>query len=211
MVGARDGRGLKSEGDGRAEHDCFSEFSDVALVVATTRGHRDALAEAYRRHAPQVYGLARRVCGEDLAKEVVQQVFLEMWEKPHRYNPDRGSLSSFLLTQAYGRSIDRLRSDGARRAREAASVLVRETAPVGVETTVLTRSVGDKVWRLLNALPDGQRDAIVLAYCDGYTYGDVAELLGEPTGTVKSRIRAGLTRLRIALSDEGHQSVESLV
>ncbi len=101
-------------------------FSDVALVVATARGHRDALAEAYRRHGAQVYGLARRVCGDDLAKEVVQQVFLEMWEKPNRYNPDRGSLRSFLLTQAYGRSIDRLRSDGARRAREAASVLVRD-------------------------------------------------------------------------------------
>lgn len=72
-------------------------------------------------------------------------------------------------------------------------------------------AAGDKVWGLLNALPDGQRDAIVLAYCDGYTYKDVAELLGEPAGTVKSRIRAGLTRLRIALSDEGYQSVGSLV
>ena len=211
MVGAQDGGGFRSEGEGRDDDRFVTELSDVALVVATARGHRDALAEAYRRHGAQVYGLARRVCGDDLAKEVVQQVFLEMWEKPNRYNPDRGSLRSFLLTQAYGRSIDRLRSDGARRAREAASVLVRETAPVGVETTVLTRSAGNKVWRLLNALPDGQRDAIVLAYCDGYTYGDVAELLGEPEGTVKSRIRAGLTRLRLALSDEGYQSAGSLV
>ena len=211
MVGAQDGGGFRSEGEGRDDDRFVTELSDVALVVATARGHRDALAEAYRRHGAQVYGLARRVCGDDLAKEVVQQVFLEMWEKPNRYNPDRGSLRSFLLTQAYGRSVDRLRSDGARRAREAASVLVRETAPVGVETTVLTRSAGDKVWRLLNALPDGQRDAIVLAYCDGYTYGDVAELLGEPEGTVKSRIRAGLTRLRLALSDEGYQSAGSLV
>src|SRR5688572_10874984 len=121
MVGAQDGRGFKSEGEGRD----VTGLSDVALVVATARGHRDALAEAYRRHAPQVYGLARRVCGEDRAREVVQQVFLEMWEKPHRYNPDRGSLRTFLLTQAYGRSI---------------------------ETTGLTRSAGDKVWRGLEGL-----------------------------------------------------------
>jgi RNA polymerase sigma-70 factor (ECF subfamily) len=161
--------------------DWCTELSDVALVVAMARGHRDALAEAYRRHAPQVYGLARRICSEDRAEEVVQQVFLEMWEKPHRYNPDRGSLRTFLLTQAHGRSIDRIRSDGAWRGRETA-------------------------WRLLSALPDGQRDAIVLAYCEGYTYVDVAELLGEPEVTVKSRIRAGLAGLRLALSDEGPQS-----
>lgn len=210
MVGAQDGRGCESEAEGRDDDCLVTELSDVALVVATARGHREALAEAYRRHGAQVYGLSRRICGEDRAKEVVQQVFLEMWEKPHRYNPDRGSLRTFLLTQAHGRSIDRLRSDGARRDREAACVLVRETALVGIETTVLTRSAGDKVWRLLSALPDGQRDAIVLAYCEGYTYGDVADLLGEPEGTVKSRIRAGLARLRLALSDEGYQSVGSL-
>jgi RNA polymerase sigma-70 factor (ECF subfamily) len=211
MAGARDSGRVTSEGQGQGDDGCFvTELGDVSLVVAVTRRNRDALGEVYRRHGAQVYGLARRVSGDDRANDVVQQVFLEMWEKPHRYNPDRGSLRTFLLTQAYGRSIDRLRSDGARRAREAACVLVAETA-VGVETTVLAGSASDKVWRLLNVLPDGQRDAIVLAYFKGYTYRDVADLLGEPEGTVKSRIRAGLTRLRLALSQEGYQSAGSLV
>lgn len=212
MVATQDSRGVESEG-GNTKRDgpSATELGDAALVVAMTRGHAEALTEVYRRHGDHVYGLAKRVCGEDRAKDVVQQVFLEMWETPHRYNPDRGSLGTFLLTQVYGRCIDRLRSDEARRARETACLLVRETAVAGIETTVLIRSAGDKVWRLLSALPDGQRDAIVLAYFTGYTYRDVADLLGEPEGTIKSRIRAGLTGLRLALSDEGYQGAGCLV
>lgn len=188
-----------------------TELGDVALVVAVTRRDRDALGELYKRHGAQAYGLARRVGGEDQARDVVQQVFLELWEKPYRYDPDRGSLKTFLLTQVYGRSIDRLRSDRARGAREAACTPDRETDVVDVEATVLAGSAGDKVWRLLKGLPDGQRDAIVLAYLKGHTYRDVAALLGEPEGTIKSRIRAGLVRLRLALCDEGYESAGSFV
>ena len=177
----------------------LTDLSDVALVVAVTREDRHALAEMYRRYGPKGYGLARRLCGEDRAKEVVQQVFLDMWEKPHRYDPDRGSLGTFLLTQVHGRSIDRLRSARSR----------PEETPVVVEAAVPTRSVGDNAWRLLSALPDGERDAIVLAH-NGCTYRDVAELLGEPEGTIKSRIRAGLVGLGLALSDEGYQSAGRL-
>ena len=213
MVGGQDTRRSDSGRQGRAAADPFiTELSDVALVVAVTRGDRDAFAEVYRRHGAKGYGLARRVCGQDRADEVIQQVFLEMWENPHRYNPDRGSLRTFLLTQVYGRSVDRLRSDGARQAREAAACApIGETAFVGAETIVLTRSTCDKVWQLLGGLPPGQRDAIVLAYLKGHTYRDVADLLGEPEGTIKSRIRAGLARLRLALFDEGYESAESLV
>lgn len=212
MADAQDFGLVTSAGEDQRDDGCtVTELGDVALVVAVTRRSHDALGEVYRRHGAHVYGLARRVSGDDWANDVVQQVFLEMWDKPHRYDPDRGSLRSFLLTQAYGRSIDRLRSDGARRAREAACVLVAETAVVSVEPTVLAGSASDKVWRLLNLLPDGQRDAIVLAYFKGYTYRDVAALLRVPEGTIKSRIRAGLTRLRLALCDEGYESAESLV
>ena len=210
-MGAQDGAaGAESEGRGAA--DPFgSVLSDVALVVAVSRGHRDALAEIYKRHGAKAYGLALRLCRDDRAKEVVQQVFLEMWARPHLYNPDRGSLETYLLTQVHGRSVDRLRSDGARRARETASGLVRETLAIDIESTAVSRSAGDNVRGLLSALPDGQRDAIVLAYFNGYTYRDVADLLGEPEGTIKSRIRAGLARLRLALCDEGYQSAGSLI
>jgi RNA polymerase sigma-70 factor (ECF subfamily) len=212
MAGAQDGRGFKSEGESRGDSDRFvAEFSDVALVISISRGHHDALAEMYRRHGEKLYGLARRVCGEERAKEVVQQVFLEMWVKPQRYNADRGSLANFLLTQVHGRCVDRLRSDGARRDRETACVLARDTPAVGIESTVLVHSAGDTVRGLLSTLPDGQREAIVLAYFKGYTYREVADLLGEPEGTIKSRIRAGLTRLRLALCEEGCQSVGSLI
>lgn len=176
MVSAEDSGGVKSAGP------MFTELSDVALVVAMTRGNRDAFAEVYSRHGGQAYGLARRLCGGGQAEDVVQQVFLEMWEKPDRYDPDRGSLRTFLLTQVHGRSVDRLRTDGA-----------------------------DGVWGLVSALPDGQRDAIVLAYVEDYTYRDVAALLEQPVGTIRSRIRAGLTQLRAALSQEGYQSGGQLV
>ena len=203
MACTEDGVGIKSEGQGwEAQGRDVTELGDVALVVAITRGNGDALAEVYRRHGGQVYGLARRLCGDGRAEEVVQQVFLEMWEKPDRYDADRGSLKAFLLTQAYGRSVDYLRSDGARRTREMACVAAGDTAVAGVERTVMARSAGDRVWQLLSVLPDGQRAAIVLAYVNGHTYRDVAVLLGQPEGTIKSRIRAGLTRLRLALSDE---------
>ena len=210
-MGAEEGA-VSAEGGSRGAADPFGSVpSDVALVVAVSRGHRDALAEIYKRHGGKAYGLALRMCRDDRAKEVVQQVFLEMWAKPHLYNPDRGSLGTYLLAQVHGRSVDRLRSDGARQARETASVLVRETSAIDIESTVVSRSVGDKVRDLLSALPDGQRDAIVLAYFNGYTYRDVADFLGEPEGTIKSRIRAGLARLRLALCDEGYHSAGSLI
>jgi RNA polymerase sigma-70 factor, ECF subfamily len=202
MVGGQGSRRITSDHEGRAAADRLAAGqSDVALVVAMTRGDRDALAGIYQRHGAEGYGLARRVCGQARAEEVVQQVFLEMWESPHRYNPDRGPLSTFLLTQVYGRSIDRLRRDRARQTGEVAAGAVRETAVADIETTVVTRSPCDQVWQLLDGLPDGQRDAIVLAYFEGYTYRDVAELLGEPEGIIKSRIRAGLAHLRLAFCD----------
>lgn len=212
MADALSDRGLKSDGEGIEGDDrSVRGRSDAALVAAAARGDRHAFAEVYRRYGPQGYGLARRLCGEDRAKEVIQQVFLEMWEKPHRFDPDRGSLRAFLLMQVHGRSIDRIRSDGSRQAREFSRVLVPETPVAGIEAAVLTRSAGDKLWQLLSALPAGQRDAIVLAYVQGYTYRDVADLLGAPEGTIKSRIRAGLVRLRLALSDEGYQGADCLV
>src|SRR5215211_9159690 len=99
--------------------DGLQEMSDAALVVAIARYHQDALAEAYRRHAGAVFGLARRLLSERaLAEEVVQEVFLRLWNDPERYDPSRGTLRSYLLAQAHGRSVDLLRSEGARRARE---------------------------------------------------------------------------------------------
>lgn len=194
-------RGMVETQDGRSRS--VKSESDVALVIAITRGHRDALAEMYERHGPRAFGLALHLCGDKLAREIVQQVFLEIWTEPQLYNPEQGSLETFLLTQIHRRSVDRLRSGGVRR--------TRETAVVESEATALAPTVGDKVRGLLSTLPQGQCDAIILAYFRGHTYRDVADLLGEPEATIKTRIRTGLARLRLALCDEEHQSAESFI
>ena len=175
--------------------------SDAGLVTAITRGEHEAFRKAYLRHGAQVHALARRVCDRSQAEEVVQEVFLRLWHKPERFEPGRGSLRTFLLTDAHGRAIDFVRSNAARRARESADFKRRSAAGVDAENVALARLTGDDVWRLLSALDDSQRAAIVLAYFGGYTYREVADLLKQPEGTVKSRIRSGLARLRAALPD----------
>ncbi|HEV2767719.1 MAG TPA: sigma-70 family RNA polymerase sigma factor, partial [Acidimicrobiales bacterium] len=94
-------------------------WSDAALVVAIGRWREDALAEAYRRHAGAVYALARRLLNDPtLAEEVVQEVFLRLWDSPEKFDPERGSLRSYLLAQCHGRSVDLIRSEQSRRNRE---------------------------------------------------------------------------------------------
>jgi RNA polymerase sigma-70 factor (ECF subfamily) len=180
------------------------EMGDAALVVAVGRWRQDALAEAFRRHAGAVHGLARRVLGDDsLAEEVVQEIFLRLWNSPDRFDPDRGSLRSFLLAQAHGRAVDLLRSDVSRRRREEKDA--RSTAEAGydIEHEVWDLAVADHVKDAVSGLPVEERKAIELAYFGGHSYREVAEMLGAPEGTVKSRIRSGLRRMRGDLTAAG--------
>jgi RNA polymerase sigma-70 factor (ECF subfamily) len=180
----------------------WSQASDAALVVAIGRWREDALAEAYRRHGGAVYALARRVVRDTgLAEEVVQEVFVRLWTTPDRFDPDRGSLRSWLLAQAHGRTIDRLRSDSARRLREERDAQLTADAGYDVEREAWDLAVADRVNDVMGELPDGERRAIELAYFDGYTYREVAKILDTPEGTIKSRIRSGLKRMRTDLID----------
>jgi RNA polymerase sigma-70 factor, ECF subfamily len=182
----------------------LQDSSDPALVVAIGRWREDALAEAYRRHAGAVYGLARRVLGESaIAEEVVQEVFLRLWNMPDKFDPGRGSLRSFLLAQAHGRAVDLLRADTSRRHREERDA--RQTAEGGydIEHEVWDLALADQVKQVMADLPQEERRAIELAYFGGRTYREVAIALGQPEGTVKSRIRTGLRRMRAGLSDVG--------
>jgi len=182
----------------------FTDSSDAVLVVAISRYRQEALAEAYRRHAGAVFALSRRLLIDAaLAEEVVQEVFLRLWNTPEKFDPERGSLRSYLLAQCHGRSVDLLRSESSRRLREERDV--RRTAEAGydLEHEVVDLSVAERVKEALADLPEVEREAIALAYFGGHTYREVAEMLDQPEGTVKSRIRSGLKRLRTDLVGAG--------
>ncbi|MGH9077079.1 MAG: sigma-70 family RNA polymerase sigma factor [Acidimicrobiales bacterium] len=182
----------------------LGDASDAALVVAIGRWRQEALAEAYRRHAGAVYGLARRVLADHTrGEEIVQEVFLRLWNTPDRFDPERGSLRSYLLAQAHGRAVDVLRSDGARRLREEREARATAEGGYDIDHEVWDLAVADRLKEALGALPDDERRAIELAYWGGQTYREVAITLGAPEGTVKSRIRAGLRRMRGHLADVG--------
>jgi RNA polymerase sigma-70 factor (ECF subfamily) len=182
----------------------YAGSEDAGLVGAIARADGDALGEAYRRHAGAVFALAQRMLWERAtAEELVQEIFLRLWEQPDRFDRARGSLRTFLLMDAHARCVDRIRADNRRRDREdrvgrAAAV---DSYDLDLEAWDLT--VAEQVREAFETLTDGERAAIELAYFGGHTYREVARLLGQPEGTVKSRIRTGLTRLREQLVDRG--------
>jgi RNA polymerase sigma-70 factor (ECF subfamily) len=180
------------------------EVSDTALVVGIGRYQQESLAEVYRRHAGAVFGLARRLLVDHaLAEEVVQEVFLRLWNNPERFDPERGALRSYLLAVCHGRSVDLLRSETSRRGREERDAMRTAEAGYDLEHEVLDLAVADRVKGAMAQLAEGEKRAIELAYLGGYSYREVAAMLGEPEGTVKSRIRAGLKKMRRDLVDAG--------
>ncbi len=182
----------------------ISRMTDANLVVAIARWRQEALAEAYRRHGGGVFGLARHLLGDgESAKDIAQEVFLGLWKQPERFDPARGSLRSYLLAQTHGRSVDVIRSETARRGREGRAVRTAEAVIDDVERHVEDLAMGAQVREALAELPEAERRAVTLAYLAGNTYREVARLLGEPEGTVKSRIRSGLRRLRLPLTQAG--------
>lgn len=178
--------------------------SDGALVVSIGRWDELALEEVYRRHGGAVYGLARRVLRDDsLAEEVTQEIFVNLWNEPERFDSERGTLRAFLLAQSHRRAVDVVRSEEARRRREERDA--QQAVPVddGLEREVFDLTVAENVKNALRSLSDPEREAIELAYYGGRTYREVAAELDTPEGTVKSRIRSGLGKLRECLAEAG--------
>ncbi len=180
------------------------QASDANLVVAVGRWHQQALAEIYRRHGGAVHGLARRVLRSDPpAEEITQEVFLDLWNRPEKFDAERGTLRSYLLARTHGKAVDLVRAEVARRRREERTSRETATAGYDIDHEVWDMAVADQVQEALGALPDELRHPIQLAYFGGHTYREVARILEEPEGTVKSRIRSGLGRLRAGLAERG--------
>jgi RNA polymerase sigma-70 factor (ECF subfamily) len=178
--------------------------ADATLARAVAAHDEGALAELYRRHAGPCLGLARRVLADrTLAEEVVQEVFVRAWREPERFDAERGTMRAFLLAQVHGRSVDLLRAESARRAREERDAIRSPRIDIDIEREIMQLTEAEAVRRALESLAAGEREAIELAYFGGHTYREVAVILEQPEGTVKSRIRAGLLRLRAELIESG--------
>ena len=175
--------------------------TDVSLVARIAVGDDRALQTIYERYSPMVYGLARRVTASTAhAEEITQEVFVYMWQNPDRFDPERGTLRAFLGALAHRRAVDEVRRNTRRTAREDrvgndASSL--EALEIGDD---FERSqTAERVRAAVSSLPEQQRRAVLLAYFGGCTFRQVAEQLGIPEGTAKSRLRLGLGKLALLL------------
>jgi RNA polymerase sigma-70 factor, ECF subfamily len=175
--------------------------SDEDLLLAVARGDQTAFGALYDRLAPLVHGIVRRVVHDPAqTEEVAQEVLVEVWRTAARFEPGRGNARGWVATMAHRRAVDRVRSEQASRDRaERVAVRDRVRAFDEVSEQVEVRLEHQQVRDALAALTDLQREAVELAYFQGYTYRQVAELLGTPLGTIKTRMRDGLIRLRDAL------------
>jgi len=171
--------------------------SDVEVVAGVAARDRSSLERAFKEYGAAVKGVAWRVLRDEaLAEDVVQETFVAFWEKPHGYDPERGSLRTFLTTIAHRRAVDVVRSEVARARREEQPP---DPVHIDVEEEVWARDLSQTVRAALRDLSDVEREAITLAYYGGHSYVQVAERLGLPEGTVKSRIRSGMKKLSTAL------------
>ncbi len=175
---------------------------DERLVGAIAQHDQTALAEAYSQHGSRVHAIARGLCGDARAEDLTQEIFLQLWNNPQRFDANSGSLRNYLLMQAHRRAIDILRSDNARSERESARHLRTNAEPPGTEAVALSLLERAEINELVAALAANERHPIVLAYFGGHTYRDVARLLAVPEGTIKSRIRSGLQRLPVEAASQ---------
>jgi len=191
---------------GRPPHrDVADPAADIDAIRRAAKGDADALAVLYDRHVRSVYSLAFRIIGDASdAEEVVQDVFAQVWKQASRYDTSRGAVIAWMLMMTRSRAIDRIR---ARRGLPPAAPdswkgLAEMVDPAeGPELTTLTADQVGRVRDALNALPLPQRLAIQLAFYEGLTHVEIAERLEEPLGTVKTRIRLGLLKLRDAVTE----------
>jgi RNA polymerase sigma factor (sigma-70 family) len=182
----------------------LAHLSDEALVALLARGDEGALGELYDRFGAVAYGLALRIVRDaSLAEDAVQDAFLTVWRTASQFVAERAKARTWILTLVHRRAVDLVRREQTRRAEP-----LKEHPEAGERTThdeAWLRLERQRVQDALKRLPDQQREAIELAYYGGFTQSELADRLGEPLGTVKSRMFAGLNRLRELLDESGHE------
>jgi RNA polymerase sigma-70 factor (ECF subfamily) len=177
-------------------------LSDEALVALAARSEQSALAELYDRYGRVAYGLALRIVRDErLAEDAVQDGFLAAWRSAPRFAPERGKAATWLLTLVHRRAVDLVRREE-RRCAESLE-LAPEPSAGAVDEDAWLRLRRERVQEALRRLPDPQREALELAYYGGFTQSELAERLGQPLGTIKSRMFSGLSRLRELLAEPG--------
>jgi len=178
-----------------------AHLSDEALVALVARSDETALAELYDRVGGIAYGLAFRVLrDESLAEDAVQEAFLGLWRTAGSFVPERAKASTWLLTLVHRRAVDLVRREQRRRTDPLEDA--PEPTTDSAEDDAWLRLERERVQGALAQLPDQQREAIELAYYGGFTQSELADRLGQPLGTIKSRMFSGLARLRELLDDE---------
>jgi RNA polymerase sigma-70 factor (ECF subfamily) len=179
--------------------DSYDGWDDRALVARVSEGDGAALEALYRRYGRACFGLARRILtDEQFAQDVVQEVFLTVWRDASRYDPSRGGFSTWLLSMTHHKAVDAVRrEENLRKRRTTAEVLEeRESEAPDVDDEVWSRLRRERVRTVLKTLPGPQREALTLAYFGGYTQREIAGLTSTPLGTVKTRMLAGMRRMR---------------
>lgn len=181
--------------------------SDVDLAGALVEGDASALGEIYDRFHRAVYGVAYRVTTDAThAEDVVQEVFVSLWQRPRNYDPQRGSLGTWLTSAAHHKAVDLVRREESLRRRrdlvavEVAQELRDEHLSEPVDDRANERWQAERVRQALADLPEAQRQAMVLAYFGGYTQREVAAVTGVPLGTVKTRMLAAMRKLKVVLA-----------
>jgi RNA polymerase sigma-70 factor (ECF subfamily) len=181
----------------------LAHLSDEALVALAARSEQSALAELYDRFGRPAYGLALRVVRDEaLAEDAVQEAFLALWRTAARFVPERGKASTWILTLVHRRAVDIVRREERRRS-DALEQAPEQESREAVDEEAWLRLQRERVQDALRKLPDQQREAIELAYYGGFTQSELAERLGQPLGTIKSRMFGGLARLRELLGEPG--------
>jgi RNA polymerase sigma factor (sigma-70 family) len=184
-----------------------AHLSDEALVALVARGDEAALGELYDRVGRIAYGLALRILRDDrLAEDAVQEGFLAVWRSAAAFRAERAKASTWILTLVHRRAVDLVRREERRRAEP----LAEETAAAGGTTEATDEAAWlrferERVQAALGQLPDVQREALELAYYGGFSQSELAERLGVPLGTIKSRMFAGLARLRELLDESAEE------